>query len=292
VMPAKLQGAWNLHRAFEGRPLDFFTLFSSVASVVISMGQGNYAAANAGLDALAHWRRAQGLPAVSINWGPWGDVGMATQLDLLKYFHSRGFFPMTAVQGCNALGQLMSGRTGQAVVLGAEWKTVGDTSPLGIAAPMLEHAIRDEAAGRQGQTQEAAPGHSFIAEYRGCEMPGERHALLAQHLRRLACQVLRIEEASLAAADSLTSRGMDSMMAIELKNRIEHSLKVRVAIVDLLKGASANAIAAMVGPELDAINDAGFGAADSALADIVDAMQDLSPEQIEALWPKKTPKRK
>ncbi len=283
VMPAKLHGAWNLHRAFEGRPLDFFTLFSSVASVVISMGQGNYAAANAGLDALAHWRRAQGLPAVSINWGPWGDVGMATQLDLLKYFHSRGFFPMTAVQGCNALGQLMSGRTGQAVVLGAEWKTVGDTSPLGIAAPMLEHAIRDEAAGRQGQTQAAAPGHSFIAEYRGCETPDERHALLAQHLRRLACQVLRIEEASLGAADSLTSRGMDSMMAIELKNRIEHSLKVRLAIVDLLKGASANAIAAMVGPELDAMNDAGFGAADSALAEIVDAMQDLSPEQIEAL---------
>ena len=283
VMPAKLQGAWNLHRAFDGRPLDFFTLFSSVASVVISMGQGNYAAANAGLDALAHWRRAQGLPAVSINWGPWGDVGMATQLDLLKYFHSRGFFPMTAVQGCNALGQLMSGRTGQAVVLGADWKTVGDTSPLGIAAPMLEHAIRDEAVGRQGQPQESAPGHSFIAEYRNCETPDERQALLAQHLRRLACQVLRIDEASLGAGDTLTSRGMDSMMAIELKNRIEHSLKVRVAIVDLLKGASANAIAAMVGPELDAMNRAGHDAADSALAEIVDAMQDLSPEQIEAL---------
>jgi acyl transferase domain-containing protein/acyl carrier protein len=283
VLPAKLQGAWNLHRAFEGRTLDFFTLFSSVASVVISMGQGNYAAANAGLDALAHWRRAEGLPAVSINWGPWGDVGMATQLDLLKYFHSRGFFPMTAVQGCHALGQLMSGRTGQAVVLGAHWKTVGDTSPLGIAAPMLEHAIRDEALGSQGEVQTSAPGRSFIAEYRACDAPQERRAVLSQHLRRLACQVLRIDEAALAAGDTLTSRGMDSMMAIELKNRIEQSLKVRVAIVDLLKGASADAIAAMVGAELDAMCSAGTGAAEGALADIVDAMSDLSPEQIEAL---------
>jgi hypothetical protein len=279
VMPAKLHGAWNLHRAFEGRALDFFTLFSSVASLVISMGQGNYAAANAGLDALAHWRRAQGLPAVSINWGPWGDVGMATQLDLLTYFHSRGFFPMSALQGCHALGQLMSGRTGQAIVLGAHWKTVGDTSPLGIAAPMLEHVIRDEALGQQGETHASAPGGSFSAEYRACDTADERHALLSQHVRRLACHVLRIEESSLAAGDTLTSRGMDSMMAIELKNRIEHSLKVRVAIVDLLKGASADAIASMLGPELAALT---LGE-DDALTDIADAMQDLSPEQIAAL---------
>ncbi len=279
VLPAKVHGAWNLHRAFDGRPLDFFTLFSSVAALVISMGQGNYAAANACLDALAHWRRAQGLPAVSINWGPWGDVGMATQLDLLKYFHSRGFFPMSAVQGCHALGQLLSGRAGQAAVLGAQWKTVGDSSPLGIAAPMLEHLIRDEALGEQGRPREFAPGGSIVAEYRACESAGARHALLAQNLRRLACQVLRIEETALGPADALTSRGMDSMMAIELKNRIEQSLKVRVAIVDLLKGASADAIATMVAPEMDASSVA----VDGALADIADAMRDLSPEQIEAL---------
>ncbi|HJV96170.1 MAG TPA: beta-ketoacyl reductase, partial [Albitalea sp.] len=279
VLPAKVNGAWNLHSVFADKPLDLFVLFSSVASLVISMGQGNYAAANASLDALAHWRRAQGLPAVSINWGPWGDVGMATQLDLLKYFHARGFFPMTAVQGCHALGQLMSGRAGQAVVLGAHWKTVGDTSPLGIAAPMLEHLIRDEALAEPAAANKSTAGGSVIAEYRACQTADERRQVLVEHLRGLACRVLRVEASALGLADTLNSHGMDSMMAIELKNRIEQSLKVRVAIVDLLKGASVNALAVLLAPEMDAANLN----VDGALADIVDAMQDLSAEEIEAL---------
>jgi NAD(P)-dependent dehydrogenase (short-subunit alcohol dehydrogenase family)/acyl carrier protein len=281
VWPAKVLGAWNLHGVFSGpgRRLDFFTLFSSVASLVISMGQGNYAAANACLDALAHWRRAAGLPAVSINWGPWGDVGMATQLDLLKLFHNRGFFPMTAVQGCQALGQLMSGRAGQAVVLGAHWKTVGDTSPLGIPAPMLEHLIRDEAASAQATPGKAASGVSFLTGYRACETPEGRRELLTDHLRALACRVLRVEESALGTDDTLHSHGMDSMMAIELKNRIEQSTKVRVAIVDLLKGASVHALADMVAPEIDAIH----GNVTGALAEIVDAMQELRAEEIDAL---------
>src|SRR5262249_19014217 len=80
VLNAKVNGAWNLHLATSECPLDFFLCFSSTASAFGSPGQANYAAANAFLDALAHHRSALGLPALTINWGPWAERGMAARL--------------------------------------------------------------------------------------------------------------------------------------------------------------------------------------------------------------------
>ena len=80
VLAAKAMGAWHLHELTRDDPLDVFVLFSSVAALVGSPGQGNYAAANAFLDALAHHRRAEERPALSVNWGSWAEVGMAARL--------------------------------------------------------------------------------------------------------------------------------------------------------------------------------------------------------------------
>ena len=96
----KVQGAWTLHQQTADLPLDFFVVFSSVASVLGSPGQSNYAAANAFMDALAWYRRASGLPALSINWGPWADVGMATSDAVMRRLMNDGWQPMGATQGC------------------------------------------------------------------------------------------------------------------------------------------------------------------------------------------------
>src|SRR4029078_1607065 len=83
VAAAKVIGSWHLHELTRELPLDFFVLFSSTASLLGHPAKSNSAAANGFLDALAHYRRAQRLPAISINWGPWEGIGLAARTGLL-----------------------------------------------------------------------------------------------------------------------------------------------------------------------------------------------------------------
>jgi len=249
-MPAKVQGAWNLHSLTRNKDLDFFILFSSLAAVIVSVGQGNYAAANTFLDALAHRRRAENLPALSINWGAWGDVGMAVQLDLLSFFERRGLYAMTSEQGCDALGRLMSGKVTQAIVSAIQWSTLAELSPLGATVPMFEELVMAEklAEGRDGSEAERVNILEALNEAASAE---ERYELTLQHIRSLVCHVLRIEAAKLEDDENLNMRGMDSMMAIELKNRVEKSFQTVIAIVDLFKGTSIAEIAALIHQTLE-----------------------------------------
>ena len=98
VMAPKVTGARVLHNAFHGSDLEFFVMFGSAGSVIASPGQGNYAAANAVLDSFAHYRQAQGLPALTIGWGPWS-VGMVEELKLEKIYPQRGIELITPAAG-------------------------------------------------------------------------------------------------------------------------------------------------------------------------------------------------
>ncbi|MGB3200150.1 MAG: alpha/beta fold hydrolase, partial [Nodosilinea sp.] len=108
VMPAKLQGAWNLHQLTQDLELDWFVLFSSIAALLGSPGQGNYSAANAGLDALAHYRQQQGLAALSLAWGPWQGAGMAVdQQPAAEVWSQRGMAPLAVEDGLRWLTVLL-----------------------------------------------------------------------------------------------------------------------------------------------------------------------------------------
>ena len=107
VFAPKVRGGWLLDRLTRCDPLDWFVMFSSVAAVLGSAGQTNYAAANAFLDLLARERRTRGLPGLSINWGAWTEVGVAADRGLIDRLAAQGLGAITPSQGLVALERLL-----------------------------------------------------------------------------------------------------------------------------------------------------------------------------------------
>lgn len=238
---AKVQGSWALDRTFP-RGLDFFVLYSSVASLIVSPGQTNYAAGNAYLDSLAYARRQRGEHGLSINWGPWGEVGMATQLDLVSFFDSRGLYTNSTVQGTTALGQALASDLTQVAPIAPDWNRTITTYPGGEAPAMLER-MRDQ----QTSTSENLR-ISFQDRVRDVSQ-AERIELLAQEVKEVVSGVLRYPASDLRDDIPLISLGLDSMLAIELKSQIEHTFNVNISIVSLLKGTALGALAVEIGEQ-------------------------------------------
>ena len=147
-MAPKVQGAWNLHAATRDVPLDFFVLFSSVASVLGSPGQANYAAGNALLDSLAAWRRRRGLPALSVNWGPWADSGMAAEAGRADQIQSRGMDLLPPQPALELLGKLLRAAPANLAVMDAQWSAMLRRMG-GRVPPLLGEIAEQEAGGDQ-----------------------------------------------------------------------------------------------------------------------------------------------
>ncbi|HZB96474.1 MAG TPA: beta-ketoacyl reductase, partial [Herpetosiphonaceae bacterium] len=224
TMAPKLDGAWNLHTLTLDKPLDFFVLFSSAASMLGSPGQGNYAAANAFLDGLAHHRRALGRPALSINWGPWADVGLAAQVSQNGQATIGGIAAIPPQQGVEVLGQLLRQEAAQVGVMPLNLRQWRQFYPKAAKSPLLAHLQEQESAAGARKS-----GHDMRAALLAVE-PGERRALLEAHLREEITQVLRIAPSRLDEQTALGSLGLDSLMALELRNRLEDSLELTLPV--------------------------------------------------------------
>ncbi|MBW4615278.1 MAG: type I polyketide synthase [Desmonostoc vinosum HA7617-LM4] len=215
VMAAKVKGTWILHTLSEQLPLDFFVTFSSAAALLGSPGQGNYAAANAFMDALAYYRRGLGLrlPGLSINWGLWKDAGMATSLGNRDQARltAQGMESIPLEQGLQILGNLLGQDTSQVGVLPVNWSQF----PQGVASPFLESFIADQEPSSQRtkflQQLDAAPVK-------------ERQTLLIAHIRTEVAQLLGIDFSQIEQQQGFLDLGMDSLMTVELKNRLESTL--------------------------------------------------------------------
>ena len=221
VMAPKVSGAWHLHRLTMAQemPLDFFVCFSSVASLLGEGGQGNYAAANAFLDGLMQQRRAMGLPGLSINWGAWAEVGMAANLQ--DRMRSKALKMIPPKKGRELLIKLINRNINQVIVLPIDWSSAAAQSNT-FELVMPYHALRVQ------QTKLPTAQASWRQQLTNTP-PENRLAFLSQHVHQQVAHVLGCsEEQGLDARQVFSDLGMDSLMAIELRNRLQDSLETQL----------------------------------------------------------------
>jgi epothilone polyketide synthase D len=234
VMRPKVLGAWNLHRLTQHLPLEFFVMYSSLAGVVGSAGQANYAAANTFLDALAHRRRTMGLPAISLDWGPFGDAGMAAEHTRLASTRDwSGPVPFSTAWGASLFGSVVAANPAQITLL-----------PGRASAWLMLHPRWDEAAlFSELRCQSAAaisPAEDFLALRDELVVAGadERRRRITELVRVTVARSLGMDVSRLDLRRPLSECGLDSLAGMEIRNRLERALAIRIPIATLLRGGS------------------------------------------------------
>ncbi|MBX3165805.1 MAG: type I polyketide synthase [Candidatus Eremiobacteraeota bacterium] len=230
VFHAKIHGSWNLHQASLQQPLDFFILFSSNAAWFGAAGQGNYAASNAYLDSLAHYRKSQGLPALTVNWGPIGDVGyLARNPMVAAWLESGGSKMITSAEAMQAMESALRVNPTQVGVMNADWalllKAMG-----GKPVPRFEPLL----AGSGGT--ESGPQNLENLD------PEERRTALQPMLMAQLARVLGTQPQKIDASQSLSDMGLDSLMSLQLRNWVKSTLNVTLSASALLDQPSVDSL--------------------------------------------------
>ena len=251
VLAPKIQGAWNLHTLTQDIPLNFFVLFSSVTALFGAVGVGNYASANAFLDGLAHYRQSCGLPALSINWGSWAEVGMLTTLSkqAQKQWTSQGISAMSPKEGIAVLEYLMDQPKAQYGAFVVDWPTwvkhypsQNTACPLGIpplvsdltqralwvkrpqSSPLELGGIEGGRGAKEKPKRQAAFLQQVLQQIKSA--PANKYrVLLVDHVRTEVSTILGGKSSEeIDIAKGLFEIGFDSLMSVELRNRLQSSL--------------------------------------------------------------------
>lgn len=290
VFTPKVLGGWNLHCLTRERDLDCFVSLSSTAALLGHDGQSNYAAANAYLDGLTHLRRGLQLPATSLDFGPWRQIGMAAGEGLDAHFSARGLARMDSRHALAAFALALDEDANQLGVVDCDWSAVIAQYPGGRVPSHLLALGSAPASGIAPATREP---RLTVAEL-AAKPRDERAALLLDYAVELVVRTLGHNDgAALDTERPLLELGLDSLMAMQLRNAYLDDFDLAVPLNVFLEGGSVQQVNEAVLAEIDATADhpttvaaeAANGAtiAPEKASELLDKLDDLSDDEVDAL---------
>ncbi|MBU9401231.1 type I polyketide synthase [Burkholderia multivorans] len=241
VLAPKVAGAWNLHRATRGCPLDLFVVYSSATTYLGNPGQANYVAANTFLEALVEHRRAAGLPGTFMAWGPLEDVGfLARHAETREALQSRiGGASITSREAMVALERtLAEGEAGEAVVR-LDWHAVSRGMP---AAKARRYSLLQSHA----KGADACDGGTQLRDEILVLPRDEAIARVAATLQSQIARILHMMPDRIALDKSVLDMGMDSLMGMELGLAVEEAFEVKLSVMAIAEGASVMTLAGRI----------------------------------------------
>jgi polyketide synthase 12 len=254
VLRPKIDAAWNLHELTASADLSAFVLFSSVAGILGSDGQANYAAANAFLDALAQHRRQRGLPGVSMAWGWWAQAtGMTGHLDERDRarMSRRGYIPMSSADGLALFDAALRQARSFVVPAQFDFAAIRSHSAVGGLPPIFRGLIR--AARRTVESGGAVESSSKLRQRLAAMGPSEREHELLDIIRSNAAAVLAHDSADAIGTDQefVKELGFDSLAAVELWNRLKSATGLKLPTTAVFDHPTPKALARYLASTLD-----------------------------------------
>jgi polyketide synthase 12 len=252
VMRPKAEAAWHLHELTRHLDLGMFVMFSSVAGIWGSPGQGNYAAASTVLDALAAHRRHLGLPATSLAWGPWqrtgGMTGELTESGWQRLTR-QGLAPLTDDDGLALLDAALA--AGDLLLVPARLDLAALRSHDGDLSPLLSALASRTIPARRAAGPPAVDGRSRLASQLAGLPPAEQDEAVRQVVLAQAALVLGLTGAEAAdGGRSFRELGFDSLTAVELRNRLNTATGLRLSATAVFDYPTPGTLASYIGAEL------------------------------------------